>query len=149
MAASTSTRDDDEMISGINVTPLVDIALVLLIVFLVTAKLVVSQAQAQDIRVPPAAHATAVQSPLSLELAADGRVLLGGAPAASDDAIVAAARAAHAADPEVRAILRADGSVPHARVIRAIDLLKAAGITHVAFGVAPGEPAAPLVAGPR
>jgi biopolymer transport protein ExbD len=147
MAASISTRDDDEMISGINVTPLVDISLVLLIVFLVTAKLVVSQAE--DVHVPPAQHAGPVQSPLSLDLGADGRVLVGGAPVASDAAVVALARAARAADPQVRAILRADGAVPHARVIRAIDLLREAGVTHVAFGVAAGEPAAPLVAGPR
>jgi biopolymer transport protein ExbD len=139
--AATTRYDDDEMISGINVTPLVDIALVLLIVFLVTAKLVVSPAL--PVQVPEAKTATAVESPLSVELGADGRVMAGGAPAASDAAIVA--RAAKAADPEAKAILRVDGAVPHARVIRAIDLLKQGGITHVAFSVAPG-PGAPLVA---
>src|SRR5690348_5191910 len=113
---AATTRDDDEMISGINVTPLVDIALVLLIVFLVTAKLVVSPAL--PITVPQANNTTAVQSPLSLELGADGRVMVGGAPAESDAAIVTQARAARAADPEAKAILRADGAVPHARVIR-------------------------------
>jgi biopolymer transport protein ExbD len=144
---TASARDDDEMISGINVTPLVDIALVLLIVFLVTAKLVVSSAQ--DIVVPPSARGGPMQSPLSLELGADGRVLLGGVPAASDAAIVALAHEAHARDPEARAILRADGSVPHARVVRAIDLLKEGGISRIAFGVDPGAPRPPLVAAPR
>jgi biopolymer transport protein ExbD len=143
MAAMTR---DDEMISGINVTPLVDIALVLLIVFLVTAELVV--APARPIVVPRASNTSSVQSPLSLELDADGRVMAGGAPAESDAAIVALARAAHLADPEAKALLRVDGSVPHARVIRAIDLLKQGGVAHVAFSVAAGE-GAPLVAAPR
>ena len=144
---AATTRDDDEMISGINVTPLVDVALVLLIVFLVTAKLVVSSAE--DITLPPAAHGAAVQSPFSLELASDGSVRVSGAPVANDAAVVALAREARARNPEVRAILRADGTVPHARVIRAINLLKDAGISRVAFGVDPGRTAAPLVAGSR
>jgi biopolymer transport protein ExbD len=139
---AATTRDDDELISGINVTPLVDIVLVLLIVFMVTAKLVVSPAL--PVQVPEARSASTVESPLSVEIGADGRVMAGGAPATSDLAIVALARAAKAADPEAKAILRVDGAVPHARVIRAIDLLKQGGITHVAFSVTPG-PGAPLV----
>ncbi len=141
--AATTRSDDDGLISGINVTPLVDIALVLLIVFLVTAKLVVSS-PALPVQVPQAKTAAAVESPLSVELGADGRVMAGGAPAQSDESIVALARTAKAADPEAKAILRVDGAVPHARVIRAIDLLKQGGITHVAFSVSPG-PGAPLV----
>src|SRR4051812_33104810 len=88
------SRDDDDMIAGINVTPLVDISLVLLIVFLVTARFLVTPSL--DVSLPPAEHASAVQSPLSLELGADGRVLLGGVKAPSDAAIVAAAREAQA-----------------------------------------------------
>jgi biopolymer transport protein ExbD len=141
--AATTRSDDDGMISGINVTPLVDVALVLLIVFLVTAKLVVSPAL--PVQVPEAKNTTAVESPLSVELGADGRVMAGGAPVTNDAAIVALAQTAKAADPEAKAILRVDGAVPHARVIRAIDLLKQGGIKHVAFSVAPG-PGAPLVA---
>jgi biopolymer transport protein ExbD len=143
---AASTRDDDEMISGINVTPLVDIALVLLIVFLVTAKLIASPAV--PMALPPAAHSAAVQSPLTIDLGADGRVLVSGAPAESDAAIVAAARSARASDPELRAVVRADGSVPHARVIRAVDLLREAGVSKIAFGVANAGAPAPLVQQP-
>lgn len=141
MAASTS--NDDGMIAGINVTPMVDIVLVLLVIFMVTAKVLVSPALAMN--VPPSAHSGEVQSPLSIEIAADGRVLVSGARVADDAAVVAAAKAAHVKDPEVRAIIRADGSVPHSRVIRAVDLLKEAGVTRIAFGVAPGSVASPLV----
>jgi biopolymer transport protein ExbD len=139
-------RDDDDTISGINVTPLVDVVLVLLVVFIVTAKLVVSPTL--PIVVPQASHATDTQSSFSLELGADGRVLVSGAKVANDAAIVALARAAVAKDPELRATLRADGAVPHARVIRAIDLLKEAGVTRVAFAVAKGGSPSPLVAEP-
>lgn len=144
---AVSSRDDDEMISGINVTPLVDIALVLLIVFLVTAKVLVSPALAMSL--PTASHTADVDSPFSLELGADGKVLVGGVPAESDASIVTLARAAHARNAEVRAILRVDGAVPHARVIRAIDLIKEAGIDRIAFGVASGRASSPLVGAPR
>jgi biopolymer transport protein ExbD len=54
-------RDDDDTISGINVTPLVDVVLVLLVVFIVTAKLVVSPTL--PIVVPQASHATDTRAP--------------------------------------------------------------------------------------
>jgi biopolymer transport protein ExbD len=85
-------NQNDDMIAGINVTPLVDIVLVLLIVFMVTAKVLVSPALAMN--VPPSAHSTEVQSPLSIEIAADGRVLVSGARVENDAAVVALARAA-------------------------------------------------------
>jgi biopolymer transport protein ExbD len=47
--AGTSRDDPDDAIAGINVTPLVDITLVLLIIFMVTAKLIVSQSIALDL----------------------------------------------------------------------------------------------------
>ncbi len=141
MAAATS--NDDDMIAGINVTPMVDIVLVLLVIFMVTAKVLISPALAMN--VPPSAHSTEVQSPLAIEIAADGRVLVSGARVENDAAVVALARAAKAKDQEVRAVIRADGTVPHSRVIRAVDLLKEAGIAKIAFGVAPGSGASPLV----
>ena len=108
-----------------------------------TAKVLISPALAMN--VPPSAHSIEVQSPLSIEIAADGRVLVSGARVENDAAVIAAAKAARVKDPEVRAIIRADGAVPHSRVIRAVDLLKEAGIAKIAFGVAPGTGASPLV----
>jgi biopolymer transport protein ExbD len=140
------SRSDDDMITGINVTPLVDIALVLLIVFMVTAKVLLSPAVTMNL--PPSASSTEVQSPLTLELRAGGEVLIGGEKAASDAAVVAVAQGARARDQELRAIIRADRATPHGRVIRAIDLLKQAGISKIAFAVAPGAgDGGPLVPG--
>src|SRR5690348_6817882 len=101
MAAVTS--NDDDMIAGINVTPMVDIVLVLLVIFMVTAKVLISPALAMN--VPPAAHSTEVQSPLAIEIAADGRVLVSGARVENDAAVVALARAAKEKDQEVRAVI--------------------------------------------
>jgi len=140
---ATHDPRDDDLIAGINVTPLVDIALVLLVIFLVTAKVLVSPSVAMAL--PPSATSTDVQSPFTLELGADGAVVVCGEKATNDAAIVARARDAKAKSPDLHAIVRADKSVPHGRVIRAIDLLKQAGISRIAFAVAPGGDVGSLV----
>ncbi|WP_437719748.1 ExbD/TolR family protein [Sorangium sp. So ce861] len=153
--AATSRNDDDDMISGINVTPLVDITLVLLIIFMVTAKIIVSQSLPLDL--PKAAQGQEVQLVFGLELHANGDTFADGKRLAGEDAILPIAREAQAKNPELRAVIRADTTVPHGRVIRALDLLKQAGVSKIAFGVtpiapeagaAPGAPAAPPPAAP-
>jgi biopolymer transport protein ExbD len=125
-------------ITGINVTPLVDITLVLLIIFMVTAKLVVSRAIPLDL--PRAASGGEVQEIFSLALTTDGRTLADGVALDGDGALLVRARAALQKNEELRAVVRADGSVQHQRVMRALDVLRQAGVTRIAFAVAPGEP---------
>jgi biopolymer transport protein ExbD len=143
--AATHQDTDEGTISGINVTPLVDITLVLLIVFMVTAKLITNQGQ--SLALPKAAVSDEVQLDFTLEIRADGDITLNGRHPASDAALIADARAALAKNPDQRAVVRADASVPHGRVVRAIDLLKTAGITKIAFGVSSAAPE-PLIAAP-
>ncbi len=69
--AGGSSNDDDGMVSGINVTPLVDVTLVLLIIFMVTARIIVSQGMPMDL--PKAASGEALQQVFSVELSADGK----------------------------------------------------------------------------
>jgi biopolymer transport protein ExbD len=66
-----ANSDTEEAITGINVTPLVDIVLVLLIIFMVTAKLIVSKSVPLDL--PKAASGSDIQTVFSIVLAADGR----------------------------------------------------------------------------
>lgn len=127
--------EDDGMISGINVTPLVDITLVLLIIFMVTAKLIVSQSLPLDL--PKAAKGQEIQLIFGLELHANGDTVVDGKKVPSDDAIFPLAKEAQAKNPELRVVIRADTSVQHGRVIRALDLLKQAGVSKIAFGVTP------------
>ena len=135
MAAQSS--DNGGIIGGINVTPLVDVTLVLLIIFIVTAKIVVTPAVPMDL--PKATRSEETQVIFSVLLPLEGPTFVDGEPAASDEVVLDRARAALAKDPEVRAVINADASVTHGRVIHALDLLKNAGIAHIAFGTSSDE----------
>lgn len=124
---------DDDLIVGINVTPLVDVTLVLLIIFIVTARIIVTQSLPMDL--PKAATGSENQVVFSIDLGATGEVAVDSKRVPNEDAILPLAREAHTKNPEVRAVIRADTAVPHGRVIRAMDLLKQAGVAKVAFGV--------------
>ncbi len=138
--AGFSSNKPSAPITGINVTPLVDITLVLLIIFMVTAKLVVSRAVPMDL--PKAATGGVVQEIFSVSVPADQRVIVEGKEL-SDTELLARARAAVAKNPELRAIIDADGSVPHKRVLAALDILRQAGLSRIAFGASPSAPLAP------
>lgn len=135
-----SAQPSAGIIEGINVTPLVDIVLVLLLVFIVTAKFVVAPAVPLDL--PRATQGEEIQTILSVALTAEGELLVDGEPA-DDAALGARARAARARDGEVRAVVQADGEVRHRRVVAVLDALKASGIERVAFGVVRPDPAPP------
>lgn len=123
---------DGEDIVGINVTPLVDITLVLLIIFMVTAKLVVSQAMPLDL--PKAASAGETQTVLNVSIEPDGAVHVNGQALSSDAALREAFARELKTTPEVRAVLSASSQVPHGTVMHVLDLLRTSGITKVAFG---------------
>lgn len=151
--AGGSHDDSDGLISEINITPLVDICLVLLIVFMVTAKIIVSQALPLDL--PKAASGQQVQLVFGLELHANGDVYVDGKKIDSDSAVLARAKEQLNKNKDLRAVIRADKTVQHGRVIKMLDLLKQAGVSKIAFGVTPvafepgaaasgtGEPKAP------
>jgi len=142
--AGSSNNDDDGLIAGINVTPLVDVTLVLLIIFMVTAKIIVSQGMPMDL--PKAAGAEAVQTVFSVELSADGRIRVDSEALANDEAIGPLAKVAFHKNKDLRATIRADKKVEHGRVIHVLDLLKRAGIAKIAFAVSPTREAVPVEA---
>ena len=127
--------DDDGLISGINVTPLVDVMLVLLVIFMVTAKIIVSQGMPMDL--PKSASGENLQSIFSVDLSVDGKVRVDQKALANDDAILPAARQARGINREIRAVIRADKKVEHGRVIHVLDLLRQAGISKIAFAITP------------
>lgn len=138
--------DTDGIISAINVTPLVDITLVLLIVFMVTAKIIVSTSLPLDL--PKAAKGETVQLVFGLEVHADGALLVDGQRVADDKAVLGLARESLAKHKDLRAVIRADAKVQHGRIIRILDLLKQAGVSKIAFGVTPIS-AEPLPGAPQ
>ncbi|HEY6727619.1 MAG TPA: biopolymer transporter ExbD [Polyangiaceae bacterium] len=133
MAASDPQRGP---ITSINVTPLVDITLVLLIIFMVTARVVVNR-QALDLDLPKAATGNPVQEIFSVALPADGGIEINGERVRTDDDLVTRARLARARHRELRAVVHADARVPHGRVMRALDLLRQSGVEKIGFGVVP------------
>src|SRR4051812_1938432 len=72
--ATSKSNSDDGMVSGINVTPLVDITLVLLIIFMVTARIIVSQSLPMDL--PKPAPSQQIQLVFGVELHANGDILV-------------------------------------------------------------------------
>lgn len=133
--AASSGEDEDGLISGINVTPLVDVILVLLVIFMVTARIIHNQGMPMDL--PKAAKGESVQTIFSVELTADKKTFVDSDEVANDDAILALARKAIGKNKDLRAVIRADKKVEHGRVIHVLDLLKRSGIAKIAFAVAP------------
>lgn len=119
----------------INVTPLIDVMLVLLVIFMVTAKIIVSQGMPMDL--PKSATGENMQSIFSVDLSIDGKVRVDQKVLANDDAILPAAREARGINKDVRAVIRADKKVEHGRVIHVLDLLRQAGISKIAFAISP------------
>jgi biopolymer transport protein ExbD len=143
--AGRSDSDDDGLIAGINVTPLVDVTLVLLIIFMVTAKILVSQGMLMDL--PKAATGEAIQTVFSVELSVDGKTRVDSEYVKDDEAVGPLARAARGRNKDLRAVIRADKKVEHGRVINVLDLLKRAGVAKIAFAVAPNTKPAPNLEG--
>ncbi|MGO8968896.1 MAG: ExbD/TolR family protein [Myxococcaceae bacterium] len=142
MAASNQDNGTSGLIAGINVTPLVDVVLVLLIIFIVTARMVVAPNAALKLTLPTASSGEQVTPVFAVTLTRDGVSRVNGQPVASDAAFLSLARSEHQRHPDLRAVIQADGEVHHARVVKAMDLLSQAGVTQIAFAVQP-DTAAP------
>jgi biopolymer transport protein ExbD len=115
------------------VTPLVDVVLVLLIIFMVTARYIVKETI--EIELPRAAHGgETVQKTFALMLTKDGKLFLNGAE--TDDAgLQRAAAEAKARGEEVQAIVGADKAATHGAVTHLLDLLKGAGVVKFAIQI--------------
>jgi biopolymer transport protein TolR len=130
---AATNGDDDDLISGINVTPLVDVVLVLLIIFMVTATYIVRAAIEVDL--PRAAHGgEAVGTVLSVVVTKANEVFLDGVRLEDED-LVRRTRVAVARDADTRVIISADKAALHGAVVKVIDLVKGAGATRFAIHV--------------
>lgn len=133
--------DDDagpQMISGINVTPLVDITLVLLIIFMVTATVIVNAGI--KVELPKAASGSdQTKTTLALTLMKDGTLYLNGEKS-SDQGVTRFIGETLPQKPDLQAIIAADRVVPHGDVVHVIDLVKRAGVRRFAINVDPTSP---------
>jgi biopolymer transport protein TolR len=125
-------KDDDELISDINVTPFVDIVLVLLIIFMVTATYIVSRAIPVDL--PKASSGEDVTTTLALTLTKEGDLYLDGRKVGEDD-VKRAIASARRGNRETRAVIAADKQVTHGRVVHVIDLVRREGVSRFAINI--------------
>lgn len=137
MAQNSASNGDDSMISGINVTPLVDVVLVLLVVLMVTATYLASRTIPVDL--PKAATGEPTGVTLAITIDEQGRTFLDGA-SASPARLREAVRRARAGTPDVRAVIAADSGVRHGRVVGVIDLLREERVHRFAINVDAPEP---------
>jgi biopolymer transport protein ExbD len=123
------------IITDINVTPLVDIMLVLLIIFMLTANLIAKQAI--EVELPRASQSTSTNpTTLAVTLTREGALYLNGqatTPAGLRDAVSAAV----AKDPRTQAIIAGDRAVSHGRVVWVLDVVKSLGVASFAIQIDP------------
>ncbi|AEI62858.1 ExbD/TolR family protein [Corallococcus macrosporus] len=126
-------QDNDDEITGINVTPLVDVVLVLLIIFMVTANFIVRETVEVDL--PRAANGgETVQGLVNVVLDKEGKLFFDGAEM-TEQQLEAKVAEAVAKDKDTRAIISADQSIPYGRVMRLIDVVKGQGIAKFALNI--------------
>jgi biopolymer transport protein TolR len=131
MAGPTNTVG--QPMSAINVTPFVDIVLVLLVVLMVSSVHIVRAALEVDL--PRASSAgKSVASTLNIVIKNDGALLVDGTPTSSA-ALAAMVREQRKANPKLQAVISADKGVVYQRVIGAIDLVKRNGVVRFALNI--------------
>jgi biopolymer transport protein ExbD len=130
MASSTETEDG--VVTGINVTPLVDIMLVLLIVFMVTAHFV--QDSGLKVNLPKAASTETTTATAALTVTMDGKGALRLMENDVDlNGLKANLEREAKANPGIRVTLAADEELPYKQIVAALDTIKQAGVTRVAL----------------
>ncbi|MGE0615487.1 MAG: ExbD/TolR family protein [Bacteriovoracia bacterium] len=131
--AGTLSSNDDDVISGINVTPLVDIVLVLLVVFMITAPVIYQSAIKVQL---PSAHsgAQSQKSPIQFTLDKEGKVYWDQVEM-DWPALEAKLKTLDAGKKEEPAMISADQATPHGVVVRLMDTLQQAGLTRFALNV--------------
>lgn len=81
-----------------------------------------------------------MQEIFSVVLASPQGTEVNGDSLKTDDEIAGKARIAAGRDKDVRAVIKADGAVPHRRVMHVLDVLREAGVAKIGFGVMPVAP---------
>jgi len=133
------TQDDiDEVMNEINTTPLVDVMLVLLIIFIITVPVM---KQSVNLDLPRATSEALKSKPETLRLSVDaeGRYFLNDTPIA-DGELVPRLKAAAAQNPQPALHLRGDKSVRYERVAQAMAAAQQAGLRKIGFITEPASP---------
>lgn len=120
-------------IVGINVTPMVDIMLVLLVIMMVSANFIVSEAMNVDL--PKAANGDRANPSVAIVAVQANGTYGWNDTQVSEDELVAKLKAAHDENADVNVVVSGDTRAQHGNVVHVLDLAKAIGITHFAIAV--------------
>jgi len=133
--AGSASEDPDEMITQINVVPLVDIILVVLIIFMLTANLIAKQSL--KVELPEAATGEGAEATtVALTLDKEGDLYLNGQPTTEPE-LAKYLPSVIEADPKAQAIIAADKGRSHGEVIHLIDFVRQHGIYKFALNIDP------------
>jgi biopolymer transport protein ExbD len=125
--------DSDDAIADINVVPLVDIILVVLIIFMVTAPMIMKPSL--NVNLPKAASGEkSTQTLLNFTISVNGSVSLNGS-AVDEGTIQTKAKEAATQNPDIQAVIAADKDVPHGTVVHILDLIKLSGVKRFAISI--------------
>jgi biopolymer transport protein ExbD len=124
-------RPHPGVIAEINVTPMADVMIVLLIIFMVATPILVTA----PVRLPSAVHATEHRGErVKIALQADGRLLVDGAPFADPDSLADYLAARASADQPLLVLVQADRDTTYADVARVLAKCRASGVSEIALG---------------
>lgn len=135
MAGSVPESNSEEsgIISSINITPFVDVVLVLLVIFMVTAPMLVKDIL--EIKLPKTTSGDGkMLQTLGVAVNKDGNILLNG-QITDENGLTTAAREALKTDADSQAIISADVEAAYGKVVRVIDILKTSGIERFAVQI--------------
>ena len=121
------------MIAGINVTPLVDVVLVLLVIMMVASTYIVAQTLKVELPRTRTSDGTA-QSPSVLTILKNGEVHWNGA-ALDENEVADRIRAAMTKDHDLALVVSADREVMHGRVVHFVDVARLVGVRRFAINV--------------
>lgn len=133
-------RRNSAPMAEINVTPFVDVMLVLLIIFMVAAPLLTVGVPVELPRTAAGALPADQEEPLAITVTADGAVQIQTTPVARDELVVRL-RAIASERTSDRVFLRADGAVPYAQVMEVMGALNAGGFSNIGLVTDIGGPA--------
>ncbi len=132
--AGMSRNSQDEAITGINITPMVDVMLVLLMIFMMAAPAIYKSGM--DLDLPQAKSGSKTDRiTLNFTLKKDGQLLLDSRPIQSKE-MISIVKKTLEMNPQSDAMLAADRSLAHGDVILVLDQIKQAGLKRVSIAVA-------------
>jgi biopolymer transport protein ExbD len=133
-AAGGGARGRRGGIVGINVTPMVDVVLVLLVIMMVSATYIVSQALKVELPKSASTDET-VSTVVQVTVTKENRILFNQIPISGDADLTSRMAAAKAKEGDVNLVVSADADARHGSVVHVIDLAKQQGITKFAINV--------------